>query len=223
MMTLVPSGSGMITHAELRPNPSTGHIMGMPAVARHHWTAADVRALIDDERHWPRYELLGGELLVTPAPDPRHQLIVGQLFIQISAYCDREQIGVAFMSPADIELVPESIMQPDLFVVPNDTIPAEPPMRWSHVRRLLLTVEVLSPSSVRQDRVLKRDFYLAHGVEYYWIVDADARVFECWTAHNERPTIVRDRLTWKPHGARTEFALDLPSFFEVRCRLPRRI
>lgn len=197
--------------------------MVMPSVARHYWTAADVRALIEESRHWPRYELLDGELLVTPAPEPRHQLVVGELFALIREYIVNQRLGVTFTSPSDIELLPESIMQPDVFVVPNDTIPAKPPMRWPDVRRLMLAVEVLSPSSIRQDRVMKRDFYLAHGVGHYWIVDTDARVFECWTADRERPTLVRDRLAWQPLGAHAALELDVNEFFEVRCRLPRWI
>jgi Uma2 family endonuclease len=189
----------------------------MPA-ARHHWTAADVRDLIDARHHWPRYELLHGELLVTPAPEPRHQLVAGELFAVLKPYVESEGLGLVFMSPADIELAPESITQPDLFVVPNDCIPAAAPMRWAHVHRLLLAVEVLSPASLRQDRVLKRDFYLTHRVEHYWVVDADACLFECWRADQERPTIVRDQLTWTPEGSASPWELDVRHFFEVRCR-----
>lgn len=87
--------------------------------------------------------------------------------------------------------------------------------------RLLLAAEVLSPSSLHQDRVTKRDFYLAHRVEQYWVVDPDARVFERWTPEQERPDIVRDQLTWAPEGSRLPFILDVRDFFEVRCRLPR--
>ena len=213
----------IVPRAELHPYSSAEHIMGMPAAARHYWTAADVRALIDESRHWPRYELLHGELLVTPAPEPLHQLIVGELFVLVRAYVEREELGVTFTSPADIELAPESIMQPDVFVVPNDCIPAEPPMRWSHVDRLLLAAEVLSPSSLRQDRVDKRDHYLAHGVEQYWIADPDARVFECWTPEKQGPLIARDRLRWQPRTGATPFELDVRDFFERRCRLPRRL
>jgi len=211
----------MVRRAELPSVPDAEQIMGMPVADNHHWTAADVRALMDEHRHWPRYELLDGELLVTPAPEPHHQLVTGELFALVKSYVDHERLGVTFTSPADIELSPGSIMQPDVFVVPNESIPVTPPMRWPHVRRLLLAAEVLSPSSVRQDRVLKRDFYLSNRVEHYWVVDTDARVFECWRADQERPTIARDQLTWKPEGGKSSFLLDVRDFFEVRCRLPR--
>jgi len=220
-MTLVWPGRRIMAGAELHDLTAAEHIMGMPAVARHYWTAADVRALIEESRHWPRYELLRGELLVTPAPEPRHQLIVGELFALVREYVERERLGVTFTSPADIELAPESIMQPDVFVVPNDCIPPEPPMRWSHVRRLLLAAEVLAPSSLRQDRIEKRDHYLAHGVAQYWIVDPDARVFECWAPERAGPVLVRDRLAWQPLPGGAPFELDVREFFERRCRLPR--
>jgi hypothetical protein len=70
----------------------------------------------------------------------------------------REPIGVVVTSPADLELLPCTIAQPDVFVIPSDTRIAGDTMQWTDVRRLLLTVEVLSPSSVRIDRVEKRDF-----------------------------------------------------------------
>ena len=126
-------------------------------------------------------------------------------------------------SPADIELLPESIMQPDVFVIPNDCVPSDRRMKWKDVDRLVFAAEVLSPSSLHQDRVLKRDFYLNRGVPDYWILDMDARVFECWSPHRERPTIVRDQLVWHPAGARAPLTLDVREFFEQRCRLPRWI
>src|SRR5687767_3144569 len=99
--------------------------MGMPALSKHRWTAADVRALMDTSRHWPRYELLDGELRVTNAPTLAHQWAVTELVRRLGDYCDREGIGMALVSPADIELVPESIMQPDVFVVPSRLVSTE--------------------------------------------------------------------------------------------------
>ena len=52
----------------------------MPAIRRR-WTTAEVRSLMDESRAWPRYELIGGELLVTPAPRGTHQLVVVELVV----------------------------------------------------------------------------------------------------------------------------------------------
>lgn len=197
--------------------------MGMPAVAGNHWTAADVRALMDASRHWPRYELLDGELLVTNAPTLAHQWAVTDLAVRLSAYCDREGIGVALVSPADVELAPESIMQPDVFVVPRALVPPDLPMQWPHVTALLLAVEVLSPSTMRSDRVLKRDFYLTHGVEEYWIVDLDARVIERWTTASNRPAIFRETMMWRPRGSASPFALEVAAHFDANKGLRRII
>jgi len=214
--------TAMFVRAELQISSDAEQIMGMPALHKRHWTAADVRSIIDESRHWPRYELLDGELLVTPAPTPAHQIAIAKLFVRLFAYCERENIGIALTAPADIELAPETIMQPDIFVVPNDVVPADEPLRWPHVRRLLLAVEVLSPSTLRQDRVAKRDFYLANGVEEYWIVDTNARIIERWTPSRDTPDLRADELAWRPQGSSTPFLLDVPAFFQGnRALMPR--
>jgi Uma2 family endonuclease len=187
--------------------------MGMPVLHRRRWTAADVRALMDENRPWPRYELLDGELLVTPAPVASHQLAVGDMYFLLRDYVDAERIGLVVTSPADIELAPETIMQPDVFVIPNDVIPANDPLRWQHVTSLLLAVEVLSPSTMREDRIRKRDFYLANRVDEYWVVDLDARVIERWTAAADRPDIRRDTLTWRPRASSDALLIDVQGYF----------
>lgn len=200
--------------AELHFVPNAEQTMGMPALSKHRWTASDVRALMDESRHWPRYELLDGELLVTNAPSAAHQWAVSELLHLLRSYLEREPVGVALVSPADIELAPESITQPDVFVVPTDVIPTHAPLQWPNVKALRLAIEVLSPSTMRDDRVRKRDFYLANHVDEYWIVDLDARVFERWTPQNERPDIRRDELLWRPRGAQSSFQLDVRAFFD---------
>ena len=183
--------------------------MAMPAIRRR-WTAADVRAL--QERAWPRYELIDGELLVTPAPLVAHQLVGGELFAALHQYCERIPVGVPFTSPADLELKPDSVTQPDVFVVPRDTEIAGERVEWPDVKSLLLAVEVLSPSSIRTDRVTKRDFYLSAGVAEYWVVDIDARFVEVWAPAAETPRVVRELLTWAPDGAEP-LEIDLPALF----------
>jgi hypothetical protein len=106
--------------------------MHMPATRRQ-WTAAAVRGLPDDGN---RYELIDGELLVTPAPRWSHQEAVGELYYRLRRYLDREGIGHVMMSPADLELEPETIVQPDVFVVPV-TLESHP-REWTDVSALLL-------------------------------------------------------------------------------------
>lgn len=188
--------------------------MGMPAVERY-WTPADVRELIDEARPWPRYELIGGELLVTPAPGMRHQTIVTELLRLVADYVEIERVGVALVSPADLELTPGSIAQPDVFVLPTGVpVADEPTDGWENVQALLLAIEVISPGSIRTDRVTKRDYYLDAGVPEYWIVDFDARMFERWSAAQKRPQIARDRLEWRPAGAKAPLVIEVPRFFE---------
>lgn len=187
--------------------------MGMPVERARRWTAREVRKLIADAPSaTPRYELVDGELLVTPSPRPAHQMAVGLLFAALAAYCEREGVGVALMSPSDIELQPEDIRQPDVFLltmaewkrIARDGFPA---------RELLLAIEVISPSSARMDRVTKRRGYQAHLSEY-WIADIDARIVERWRTGDERPEIASELLTWTAPHATTEFSLPLAAFFD---------
>ena len=186
--------------------------MAMPAETGRRWTAREVRELIEAAPlATPRYELVNGELLVTPGPHPLHQRAVGDLIVALSGYLQLERVGHVIPSPSDVELEPEFITQPDVFVVPmaewrrvaND----EPP-----IRQLLLAVEVLSPSSSRHDRVRKRPLY-QRNVPNYWIIDLDARLFEHWTPGDDRPALVTDTLVWQPAGAATPFTLDMRAYF----------
>ena len=184
----------------------------MPAERTRRWTAPEVRQLIADQPgDWPRYELVDGELLVTPAPRAVHQMAVGELYFALAAYCKSSRVGIAMMSPSDIELEPGDLRQPDVFVLP---IP-EGKRIWREGwpgRSLILAAQVLSPSTARFDRVVKRPKY-QRLVSEYWIVDTDARVIERWRPNDERPEIVSGRLTWSPRGAAEPFVLELDAFF----------
>jgi len=184
--------------------------MGMPLSRQ--WTAADVRALTREDRPWPRYELIDGELIVTPAPRGPHQTAALELALALAAYLEREAIGFALLSPADLELKPGTITQPDLFVVPTGSEEWETSPAWSDIHSLLLAVEVLSPSSLRTDRIVKRDFYLANGVAEYWIVDVDERMIERWTPMQKTPELCRDSIAWAPLD-REPLLIDLQALF----------
>ena len=120
------------------------------------------------------------------------------------------------MSPADLELEPESITQPDVFVLdPHSLADAVEMPKWADFKRLLLAIEIISPSSVRIDRIVKRDFYLDAGVPEYWILDLDAGIIERWTRERDTPEVCRDSLVWLPAGAQSPLTIDVPALFET--------
>jgi Uma2 family endonuclease len=185
--------------------------MGMPAREHRRWTRAEVLALIEaNPLHSPRYELVDGELLVTPSPTGSHQWAVRELFVELNRYLERSGGGVVFSAPFDVELESGSVTQPDLFVVPMDEanrLRSEMP-----VHDLLLAVELTSPGSNRQDRGAKRYLY-QRTVPEYWIVDVDACLVERWLPNDDRPEILLKSLMWQPRGVEISFELELEPFF----------
>src|SRR5437773_496430 len=160
----------IVPSADLPPLPTTEQFMAMPARsdAPKRWTIAEVRALRDRSTDGTRYELVDGNLLVTPAPGGLHQEAVALLLIALRPYVQRHQLGLASLAPRDVDLEPDQTTQPDVFVVPSNEVDR---YRGSRpVERLLLAAEVISPSSARGDRVDKRRLYQRHGVSEDWIV-----------------------------------------------------
>ncbi len=184
----------------------------MPALHARRWTAAEVRKLTaDNPLLTPRYELVDGELLVTPSPGWPHQRTVQNLLFALTMYLRSTHVGEAFVSPSDVELEPEFISQPDLFVLSRAEIRRM--MRAGFpVYALMVAIEVISPSSGRHDRVRKRPKYQKH-VQEYWIVNPDARLIERWRPEDDRPEICAAQFTWQPPADVAPFALDVEAFF----------
>ncbi len=182
--------------------------MAMPAPA--YFTRDMLQDLPEDGN---RFELVRGELLVTPAPRPWHEEVNARLFEAIRGYTREQAIGHAFSSRSEISWGDDDTeVQPDLFVV---SLPQAQTLEWEQMRDLLLVVEVLSPSTARHDRFTKRLEYQRRGVPLYWIIDPDARVVERWTPEDHFPTFERERLLWAPDGASAPFTLALRELFQA--------
>lgn len=106
---------------------------------------------------------------------------------------------------------PGQLLQPDRFVV--GTVAGRIPREWSECGVPLLVVEVLSPSTARYDRVIKRAFYQRAGVPACWIVDVDARVVECWRPLDQRPRVETEKLTWRPERDSEDLVIELDALF----------
>lgn len=188
--------------------------MGMPDTAgqgtrdARHWTRAAVLALPDDGH---RYELIDGELVVTPAPRGRHQVVLRELFTSLHAALGQTKGIELLWSPADISLGEEEILQPDLFVCrTRNHIPL---VDWSDVEALLLVIEVLSPSTAQYDRGLKRLRYQRAGVPEYWVVDTEARAIERWRPGETEPDVVTGTLRFGIGESQPECTLDVAAVF----------
>ena len=181
--------------------------MGMPDLAER-WTRAEVLTLPDDGN---RYELLDGELLVTPSPSLRHQHAVGALLRRLTPYVEETQAGYVSHSPADLSLEGGQVAQPDVFVVPTPR--GRRPRTWEECGIPVLAIEVLSPSTAHYDRVVKRQRYMRTGVAEYWVVDLDSKLVERWRPDEPRPEILEGILRWQPVPTCPALEIDLVGFF----------
>ena len=188
--------------------------MAMPA-QRTDWTVEMVDELEDDGQ---RYELIDGELFVTPLPIDVHQLVVGELHARLREHLRTSGGGKAMVSPADVRRGDRTRnrVQPDVFVM-RLTDGKRPPYPYE-LHDLLLAVEVASPSSRRLDYHIKRELYLREGVEEYWVIDPDARNVLRWRGTSDPGEILSARIVWQVTGASTALMLEFDEFFDEAFR-----
>ncbi len=118
-------------------------------------------ALPDDGR---RHELIDGMLIVTPSPGFPHQTVVGRLHLALQPVCPPELRVI--LGPFDVTLAEDTVVVPDLVVAPLSAFTAR-----DLPKSPLLAVEVLSPSTRRYDRTLKKARYAAAGCQSYLLFD----------------------------------------------------
>ena len=167
-MTTSPVNQQVITPADWVPGPTQGD-----------WTYNEYIALPDD---WKRYEIANGVLVMIPSSTGSHQDTIGEVFFHIRSHLKLTGLGLVRLAPFDVELTPQDVFQPDVFVVLN-----------AHLGRVLrkkvvgapdLVVEVSSPGTAAFDRLTKYDTYARAGVPEYWIINTDRRTVEVLALEN---------------------------------------
>jgi len=173
---------------------------------QHYYTAAD---LLDFPEDGNKYEVVHGELLVSPSPRRLHQRLVTRLLLHLGPYLTAHRLGEVYAG-GDIQPAADTLVIPDLLVA--DLEAARLPT-WQVATHPLLVVEVLSPSSRREDRFTKRRLYQEMGIPLYWLVDGDARVVEVWTPAALFPIVEHEEIRWHPAGAKEPLVIELVELF----------
>lgn len=165
-------------------------------------TYDDYRRLPDDGK---RYEIIQGELYMTPAPSTIHQAIVGNLYVSLRQAIQDNGLGRVFMAPTDVVLSMTNVVQPDLCVISKDR--ARIITRANIVEAPDLIVEVLSESTVTVDKGAKKSLYQQFGVREYWIVDPDTETVEQYVL---REAVLELQGTFGRGQAVTSHVFDVP-------------
>jgi Uma2 family endonuclease len=169
------------------------------------WTLGELHRLPDDGN---KYEVVRGELFVTPAPAAEHEEIAVVFRRLLEPYVERESLGRVYTPRAVIQLR-HSEVEPDIMV--RRRAPGPPPT-WRKAPVPMLVVEILSDSTRRRDHLQKRQLYLDIGVPEYWIVDGEERTIR--VVRPDEPDVEHsDSLTWHPEGAAEPLALDVRAMF----------
>jgi len=166
-------------------------------------TPEHLKFTYEDYLHLPedrRYEIIGGELFMTPSPKRVHQQISRNLTTILWSYVKANGLGEVFEAPFDVVFSHHDVVQPDvlfvsrenLSIVGEDNIQGAPD----------LIIEILSPSTAERDLDLKKKLYARHAVKEYWIVDPDARkvTVYLWKENDYVKTgVYGEEDSWQPH------------------------
>lgn len=174
------------------------------ATATKKWTLEELHSLPDDGN---RYELVHGELFVTPPPSRAHETLVSALHSLLEPYVSHHRLGRIYRPRAVVRERPNVEVEPDLFVVPLG-----PAASWDDAPRPILVVEATSPSTRRRDHVHKRQLYVDLAIPTYWVFDLEERNVSVISLDHP-DTVVDSRLVWQPAGADEPLIIEVASLF----------
>ena len=130
-----------------------------------------------------RYELIEGDLIMTPSPETRHQRIVGSLFAKLYAYAKEHNSGEVFISPFDVYLDNENVVQPDILFISKERINIIGKKNVQGAPDLI--IEILSEGNAYRDTIQKKKLYARFGVKEYWIIAPEDAMVEVYQLKSE--------------------------------------
>jgi len=129
---------------------------------------------VDDDR---QYELIAGEIVVSPAPLLPHQRLSKRLLLLLESLIPD---GETWIAPTQVQIDESNSYQPDLFWIAEDSNSVQTPAQIIGAPDLV--VEILSPSTAKHDKEIKFNAYEKAGVREYWIADPVHLIVEVWVS-----------------------------------------
>ena len=124
------------------------------------------------------YQLIGGKLIMTPAPTTYHQGISMRLELKLATFVIEKDFGMVYYAPVDVYLEETENYQPDIIYISKDRLHIIEPAMVKGAPDLV--IEILSPSTAYYDLREKFKVYARHGVKEYWIVDPHEQSIEIY-------------------------------------------
>ena len=161
--------------------------MSTTTIQKHNiWTYKDYLNLPNDRNI---YEIIEGELHMTPAPTPKHQKVSLNLAYFIKKHIENHPIGEIIVAPIDVLLNPQTVVQPDILFISKDNLAI---ITDKHIQGPPdLVIEISSPGTIQKDRILKVRTYAKFGVKHLWLVDPDNQTLEAFELDKETYRLVK--------------------------------
>ncbi len=122
------------------------------------------------------YQLIGGDLVMTPSPIPYHQILIGKIFLKLSKYVEDKKVGMVLLAPLDVYFSETDTYQPDIMFISRERLNIVGEKKIEGPPDLI--IEILSPQTAYYDLRTKKDTYEKSGVKEYWIVDPIQKIIE---------------------------------------------
>ena len=153
--------------------------MAVTAPKKRKFTYEDYLKTPDDQR----YELIEGDLIMTPSPVPYHQWLLKNIGFALESFVREKKMGKIFYAPCDVYLDNENVLQPDILFIAKErlNIIGEKNIQGAPD----LVIEILSESSAYRDMVKKKKLYEQFGVKEYWIIDPEEKTVEIYSRQDD--------------------------------------
>jgi Uma2 family endonuclease len=203
MVTTASAGGVIVCDAKRSNLAAETDTMHMAQITDE-WTLEQLHRLPEDGN---KYELVRGELFVTPPPSVAHEELAAALGRILDHYAEEHGLGRVHRPRAVLRTLASEV-EPDLMVRAKAATDSD----WAALPIPLLVVEIVSATTRRRDYIQKRDLYVDAGVPEYWIVDGRDMTVRIVRPGRE-DVLASQTFSWNPIGATEQLTIDVAALF----------